>query len=267
MGSSHSVHILMSINLRITGEPLLAAARRGLGRGDLELAAVQEEVPSADDEQRPPGGSDHSDEESGEHDGDSDGGVLDKDPGGTGLEPSGATTAPDSGIRRSEVQAAEHPTEARQGAHSGLRAIDSRTHCRYSLKKGTRQLASRGGVVQGLSDGDRSTDLASRTSSASTAPREEDRLDATSLPEIQTEGAAYSPEEWCRKVRQAHLQPGRTFVVMHLFAGERRRHDVEQQLRQWAARKGASCSSCRWTWRWTSDGIFHGQRRSTPWDA
>ena len=130
MGSSHSVHILASINLKITGEALLAAARRGLWRGDLEMAAVQEDVLSADGEQESPGASGYSDEESAEQDGDTDGGGLDNDPCRTGLGPSGAEAAPESGDRRSKVQAAEHPTEARQGAHSGLRASDSRKHCR-----------------------------------------------------------------------------------------------------------------------------------------
>ena len=43
-------------------------------------------------------------------------------------------------------------------------------------------------------------------------------------------GSAVSPKEWCRLVRDTRLQPERTFVVMHLFAGERRAKNVQAYL-------------------------------------
>lgn len=42
--------------------------------------------------------------------------------------------------------------------------------------------------------------------------------------------AGYTVAEWCMAVRMAHLETDRTFVVMHFFAGERRKNDIQEYL-------------------------------------
>ena len=135
MGSAHSVHILMSINLRIAGEALLAAARRGLGRGELDGAGLQEEPDDGDESQVDSPSEDADDEDDGH-----------------GGEPEATPTA-------NLELSAPVPDEW-----------------------------------------------------------------------------SYSLDGWLREVRGARQSPGRTFVVMHLFAGHRRKFDVEYMVRKWASR-------------------------------
>ncbi len=134
MGSAHSVHILMSINLRITGEALLASARRGLGKGELDVMEPRHESDGEDDPQ---------------------------------------VTGPEESDPETEEQNDEENVDAEPDAEIMVPEADAQ---------------------------------------------------------------AYSLEGWLREVRSSRRLPGRTFVVMHLFAGHRRREDVEYMTRQWATR-------------------------------
>ena len=82
-----------------------------------------------------------------------------------------------------------------------------------------------------------------------------------------TEVWAYSLEGWLQDVRRARQLPGRTFVVMHLFAGERR----STTWSSWSAcgppAPPGACFSCRLTWPRTRAGTWRSRRRSTRWAA
>lgn len=48
----------------------------------------------------------------------------------------------------------------------------------------------------------------------------------------------YTVEEWCDAVRRTKHEDGRTMVVVYMFAGERREHDIQQCLEELCCEAG-----------------------------
>lgn len=77
------------------------------------------------------------------------------------------------------------------------------------------------------------------------------------------EAAGYTVEQWCAAVRRAKQQSNRVFVLMHFFAGERRRGDVEQFAKELATEQGIEvlmisidlATDHRWDFTWPQ--TFH----------